>query len=59
MSLVFDGHNDVLTRLWLSDSPNPAQAFLQQRLAGEMDLQRCQMAGFSGGLFAIFVPPFE
>lgn len=59
MSLVFDGHNDVLTRLWLSDSPNPAQAFLQQRLAGEMDLQRCQTAGFAGGLFAIFVPPFE
>ncbi len=26
---VFDGHNDVLTRLWISDYNNPAQAFIQ------------------------------
>ena len=30
---VFDGHNDVLTRLWLSDHNNPAQAFIQEGLA--------------------------
>ncbi len=55
---VFDGHNDVLTRLWLSDHRNPAQAFIQERLAGHLDLKRCQEAGFVGGMFAIFLPPF-
>ncbi len=24
---VFDGHNDALTRLWLSDHPDPVHAF--------------------------------
>jgi len=55
---VFDGHNDALTRLWLSDHSNPAQAFIQERLAGHLDLKRCQEAGFVGGMFAIFLPPF-
>lgn len=55
---VFDGHNDVLTRLWLSDYNNPAQAFIQEGLAGHLDLKRCQQAGFVGGMFAIFLPPF-
>ncbi len=55
---VFDGHNDVLTRLWLSDHSNPAQAFIHDRLAGHLDLKRCQEAGFVGGMFAIFLPPF-
>ncbi len=56
---VFDGHNDVLTRLWLSDHNNPAQAFIQEGLAGHLDLKRCQQAGFVGGMFAIFLPPFH
>ncbi|EFF83705.1 renal dipeptidase family protein [Acinetobacter haemolyticus ATCC 19194] len=56
---VFDGHNDVLTRLWLSDHSNPAQAFIHDRLAGHLDLTRCQQAGFVGGMFAIFLPPYS
>ncbi len=56
---VFDGHNDVLTRLWLSDHNNPAQAFIRDRLAGHLDLTRCQQAGFVGGMFAIFLPPYS
>ncbi|ENW97066.1 dipeptidase [Acinetobacter sp. NIPH 298] len=55
---IFDGHNDALTRLWLSDDPDPVHAFIHQRLAGHMDLKRCQQAGFVGGMFAIFLPPY-
>lgn len=55
---VFDGHNDLLTRLWLSDQADPVQAFMHEQLSGQLDLKRCQQAGFIGGLFAIFLPPF-
>ncbi|UUM27833.1 dipeptidase [Acinetobacter colistiniresistens] len=55
---VFDGHNDLLTRLWLSDATDPVQAFTHAQLAGQLDLKRCQQAGFVGGMFAIFLPPF-
>jgi len=56
---VFDGHNDALTRLWLSDHPDPVHAFIHERLAGHLDLKRCQAAGFVGGMFAIFLPPYS
>ncbi|GAB3044514.1 dipeptidase [Acinetobacter apis] len=57
---IFDGHNDVLARLWLSNDLNrPAYAFLTQMLPGQMDLKRCQQAGMVGGMFAIFIPPFD
>ncbi|MEB3754363.1 dipeptidase [Acinetobacter sp. MD2(2019)] len=56
--LIFDGHNDALTRLWLSDAADPVAAFLNGGLATEMDLPRCQQAHFLGGMFAVFIPPF-
>ena len=56
---VFDGHNDTLTRLWLSDHPDPVHAFIHERLVGHLDLKRCQEAGFIGGMFAIFLPPYS
>ncbi|ENU90826.1 hypothetical protein F971_03751 [Acinetobacter vivianii] len=56
--VVFDGHNDLLTRLWLSDQADPVQAFIHEQLSGQLDLKRCQKAGFVGGMFAIFLPPF-
>ncbi|WP_420838575.1 dipeptidase [Acinetobacter vivianii] len=56
--VVFDGHNDLLTRLWLSDQADPIQAFIHEQLSGQLDLKRCQQAGFVGGMFAIFLPPF-
>ncbi|MEB3766638.1 dipeptidase [Acinetobacter sp. MD2] len=56
--LIFDGHNDALTRLWLSDAADPVAAFLNGGLATEMDLPRCQKAHFLGGMFAVFIPPF-
>ncbi|MBJ9721664.1 dipeptidase [Acinetobacter calcoaceticus] len=56
---VFDGHNDALTRLWLSNHPDPVHVFIHERLAGHLDLKRCQEAGFIGGMFAIFLPPYS
>lgn len=56
---VFDGHNDALTRLWLSDHLDPVHAFIHERLVGHLDLKRCQEAGFIGGMFAIFLPPYS
>ena len=56
--VVFDGHNDLLTRLWLSDQADPVQALIHEQLSGQLDLKRCQQAGFVGGMFAIFLPPF-
>lgn len=56
---VFDGHNDALTRLWLSDHLDPVHAFVHERLVGHLDLKRCQEAGFIGGMFAIFLPPYS
>lgn len=56
---VFDGHNDALTRLWLSDHSDPVHAFIHERLAGHLDLKRCEQAGFMGGMFAIFLPPYS
>lgn len=52
---VFDGHNDVLLRLWRKHGSR-AQAFLQGTEDGHLDLPRARAAGFAGGFFAIFVP---
>lgn len=55
---IFDGHNDLLTRLWLSQSDDPVHDFIHASLAGHLDFKRCQQAGWTGGLFSIFLPPF-
>lgn len=56
-SPVFDGHNDLLLRLWLHEAADPAVLFLDGSLEGHLDLRRCRLGGFAGGLFAVFVPP--
>lgn len=53
---VFDGHNDVLLRLWGKKAGDPVQAFLAGDGEGHLDLPRMISGGFAGGLFAIFVP---
>ncbi|TCV93036.1 dipeptidase [Biostraticola tofi] len=53
---VFDGHNDVLLRLWRSHRDNPTLAFLEGPAAGQMDLPRIRQGGMVGGLFAAYVP---
>ena len=53
---VFDGHNDVLLRLWSKTSGDPVRAFLDGDNEGHLDLPRMIKGGFAGGFFAIFVP---
>lgn len=53
---VFDGHNDVLLRLWRSHADDPAGAFIHGPAAGQMDLPRIRQGGMAGGLFAAYVP---
>src|SRR5215218_4544779 len=52
----FDGHNDVLLRLFKRKGPDAARAFLDGVGKGQLDLPMAVQGGFAGGLFAIFVP---
>ncbi|HHB80997.1 MAG TPA: peptidase M19, partial [Aliiroseovarius sp.] len=54
-ALVFDGHNDVLLRLWESGGRGAVAAFAQGD-KGHIDLPRAREGGFAGGFFAIYVP---
>lgn len=55
---VFDGHNDVLLRLWLGEKKgaDPVAAFVGGESAGHIDLPRARKGGLAGGLCAVFVP---
>ncbi len=53
---VFDGHNDVLLRLWSKKAGNPVDAFLKGDGEGHIDVPRMIKGGMAGGFFAIFVP---
>ena len=53
---VFDGHNDVLLRLWGKKEGDPVADFVNGDGAGHLDLPRMIRGGFAGGFFAIFVP---
>jgi membrane dipeptidase len=59
MIQVFDGHNDLLLRLWLKKSDNAVAEFIAGDGKGHMDLPRMEAGGFAGGLFAIYVPSPE
>jgi len=54
---IFDGHNDVLLRLFRRPSAEAVAAFLNGEDKGHLDLPKARAGGFAGGLFAIFVPP--
>ena len=56
--IIFDGHNDLLTRLWLSSADDPVHDFIYGTLPGHLDLARCRQAKWMGGLFSIFLPPY-
>jgi membrane dipeptidase len=56
MRPIFDGHNDVLLRLWLKKSAEAARHFVEGDGLGHLDLPRMLDAGFAGGIFAIFSP---
>jgi membrane dipeptidase len=54
---VFDGHNDSILALWRDDAS--AEAFLDGRDDGHLDLPRANAANLAGGFFALFVPSEE
>lgn len=54
----FDGHNDFLLRLMFTPEARE-ETWLGNTGKGHLDLQRMKQAGFTGGLFAIFVPPIS
>lgn len=58
MQPVFDGHNDVLMRLWETTGKggDPIAEFRDGVATGHIDGPRAQAGGLVGGLCAIFVP---
>lgn len=53
---VFDGHNDLLLRLWRAAPEERDRMWVEGGAGGHLDLPRMRQGGFAGGLFAIFVP---
>ena len=53
---VFDGHNDVLLRLYKSKSSDAVPDFLEGEEAGHLDLKKAKAGSFAGGLFALYSP---
>ncbi len=53
---VFDGHNDLLLRLWRAAPAERDRLWLDGDGDGHLDLPRMRRGGFAGGLFAIYVP---
>jgi membrane dipeptidase len=53
---VFDGHNDTLMDLFITRS-HGEWSFFDRNDHGHLDAPRAKQGGFSGGLFAIMVPP--
>ncbi|SFI23558.1 dipeptidase [Albimonas pacifica] len=54
---VFDGHNDVLLKLWRAEEggQSPEDLFIEG-CGGHLDLPRIQAGGLGGGFFACFAP---
>ena len=58
MELVFDGHNDVLLRLWRNKrgGADPVAEFKKGISDGHIDGPRAKAGGLAGGLCAIYIP---
>lgn len=52
---IFDGHNDVLLRLYRMAGDGPEARFVTGD-GGHIDAPRAEAGGFAGGFFAVFVP---
>jgi len=55
---VFDGHNDVLSKLHGSRPDDATDAFIEGYDAA-IDLPKAKKGGFAGGFFAVYVPPLD
>ncbi len=56
LPLIFDGHNDVLLRLYNEGGVDQAGTFISGRTT-HIDVPKSRIGGFAGGFFAIYVPP--
>lgn len=58
MQAVFDGHNDVLLRLWQNarTGADPVAEFRDGIETGHIDAPRARKGGLVGGLCAIYIP---
>ena len=58
MQAVFDGHNDVLLRLWhhARDGADPVAEFRDGTSSGHIDAPRARAGALAGGLCAIYIP---
>jgi membrane dipeptidase len=52
--LIFDGHNDVLLKLYRAGGKSAAESFVDGR-DGAIDLPSSKVGGFGGGFFAVYV----
>ena len=61
MDAVFDGHNDVLLRLWRTEQAggDPVAEFAEGTALGHIDAPRAKAGGLAGGLCAIYIPCSE
>ncbi|MCR6499917.1 dipeptidase [Shinella sp. CPCC 101442] len=61
MQLIFDGHNDVLLRLWehAKKGADPVAEFVDGTDKGHIDAPRAKKGGLAGGFCAMFIPPNE
>lgn len=57
MQSVFDGHNDVLFRLWnnAAKGADPVAEFMGGTRLGHIDIPRAKQGGLTGGLCAIYI----
>ena len=58
MEMVFDGHNDVLLRLWrtMKAGGDPIAEYVEGTSEGHIDAPRARAGGLAGGFCAIYVP---
>jgi len=61
MQTIFDGHNDLLLRLWRNEAAgiDPVREFVDGTDKGHIDGPRARQGGLIGGLCAIYVPAGE
>jgi membrane dipeptidase len=55
MQRIFDGHNDVLLRLW-RHGDLAGRRFIEGDGEGHLDLPRARAGGLAAGFFAVYVP---
>lgn len=53
---IFDGHNDVLLKLY-RPKPGEERSFFERSPIGHIDLPRARDGGLAGGFFAVYLPP--